>query len=424
MKTRFFIFFVLLWLGLNGISLLLQVYNAQDTAKKIAFSQGKLFFQHIVTMRHWNARHGGVYVTVTEDTPPNPYLDIPERDIVTLDGRRLTLINPAYMTRQLAELEHDKSRIQFHITSLHPKRPENKADDWETSALLAFEEGESVVMDIATLHDEPFYRYMEPLKITESCLRCHRNYQIGDIRGGISVSIPKTKIIPYVENQLSHIYLLHAVIASLGVMLLIVFHYTERLTQKQLIRAKSKLHLAYIDSLTGLPNRRYYDQYVQKEWQRALRHQYPLSIIMLDIDYFKNYNDTEGHPAGDQCLIELAKVLKLFSKRSDDFVCRYGGEEFCVVTACNAEQSLSLAEKLRDAVEKRRLRHPNSPVSHYVTLSLGVATVVPKDTLSSTRLLGFADKALYLAKQNGRNRVEQFDQKQIDDAEMATIAEI
>jgi diguanylate cyclase (GGDEF)-like protein len=163
---------------------------------------------------------------------------------------------------------------------------------------------------------------------------------------------------------------------------------------------------------------------VQKEWQRALRHQYPLSIIMLDIDYFKNYNDAEGHPAGDQCLIELAKVLKLFSKRSDDFVCRYGGEEFCVVTVCNAEQSLSLAEKLRVAVEKRRLRHPNSPVSHYVTLSLGVATVIPKDTLSAARLLDFADKALYLAKQNGRNRVEQFDQKQIDDAEKATITGI
>lgn len=415
MKTWAFIFFVSLWLGLNTISLVLQVNNAQDAAKKIAFAQGQLFFQHLVTMRHWNARHGGLYVPISEETLPNPYLKIPERDIVTTDGRRLTLVNPASMTRQLAELERNKSGIRFHITSLDPINADNKADAWETEALQLFEKGESVVMDIATMDGEFFYRYMEPLTINEPCLRCHENHAIGEIRGGISVSIPKAKILPYVEEQLSHIYLLHAGIATLGLMLLIAFYTTQRLTKKQLVRAKSKLHLAYIDSLTGLPNRRYYDHYVRKEWQRAQRHQLPLSIIMLDIDYFKKYNDTLGHPAGDRCLMKIARVLKSASKRSEDFVCRYGGEEFCVVTTSDSVQSTSLAEKLRIAIEKREFQHPASEISPYVTVSLGVATAVPNDTISPDRLLNFADKALYRAKKSGRNRVERLDPTQVVD---------
>ncbi len=409
MRTKVFLFFALLWLALNAISLLMQINGVHSTAKNIAFAQGQLFFNHLVTMRHWNAEYGGVYVPVSEQTPPNPYLDVPERDIVTVDGRRLTLINPAYMTRQLAEMEKDRSSIQFSITSLNPKRPENQPDEWEANALQAFERGEPNIMQIAQLHDLPFYRYMAPLKINESCLRCHKDHQLGDIRGGISVSIPQDKIMPYVDGQLRHVYLLHASIASIGLLMLIAFHASERSVNKQLKFAKSMLRLAFIDSLTGLPNRRYYDQHVQKEWQHAMRHQYPLSIIMLDIDYFKNYNDAEGHTAGDKCLIKLARVLKLYLKRSEDIVCRYGGEEFCVVTSCDAEQSLALAEKLRAAVENRKLRHPNSPISRYVTLSLGVATAIPINSNTPGELLDLADKALYRAKKNGRNRVELYE---------------
>ncbi|MBE0437825.1 MAG: DUF3365 domain-containing protein [Methylomicrobium sp.] len=128
MRTKAFLFFVVLWLALNAISLLLQINVVHATAKNIAFAQGQLFFNHIVTMRHWVAEHGGVYVPMTEQTPPNPYLDVPERDIFTVDGRRLTLINSAYMTRQLAEIEKDRSSIQFNITSLTPKRPENRPE--------------------------------------------------------------------------------------------------------------------------------------------------------------------------------------------------------------------------------------------------------------------------------------------------------
>lgn len=415
MRTRVFLIFALLWLALNVISLSLQINVVHATAKNIAFAQGQLFFNHLVTMRHWNAEQGGVYVPISEQTPPNPYLDVPERDIVTVDGRRLTLINPAYMTRQLAEMEKDRSSIQFNIASLTPKRPENRPDEWEAEALKAFEQGQQSVMEIAKLHDRPFYRYMAPLKIDESCRRCHQDYQPGDIRGGISVSIPQDKITPYVDGQLRHVYLLHAGIAGIGLMLLIAFHQSERSVSRQLKSAKSMLRLAFIDSLTGLPNRRYYNQHVQKEWQHAMRHQYPLSIIMLDIDFFKNYNDAEGHTAGDKCLIKLARVLKLHFKRSEDIVCRYGGEEFCVVAACNAEQGVALAEKLRVAVEKRQLRHPNSPISRYVTLSLGVATAIPNDLITPGQLLDLADKALYRAKHNGRNRVEYHDTMKNDD---------
>ncbi|MEX0322957.1 MAG: PAS domain-containing protein [Puniceicoccaceae bacterium] len=150
-------------------------------------------FNKDLVYRMWSVQHGGVYVPVTEDTPPNPRLDhIDERDIVTPSGRKLTLMNPSYMNRQVHEIGFKEFGLRGHITSLNPLREENYPDEWEQEALAAFEDGVEEVSSVETIGNETFVRFMRPLKTEESCLRCHaqQGYEAGDIRGGISVSVP------------------------------------------------------------------------------------------------------------------------------------------------------------------------------------------------------------------------------------------
>ena len=154
----------------------------------------RAYFEQILIARLWNANHGGVYVEVTNKTQPNPYLrDDPERDIVTIGGRRYTKINPAYMTRQISEIAYQKGRYKFHITSLDPLNPANKADVWESRQLSLFkadkkEESYEVIKDSAGTR----FRYMAPLLMERACFQCHGKYgyKLGDVRGGISVDIP------------------------------------------------------------------------------------------------------------------------------------------------------------------------------------------------------------------------------------------
>jgi hypothetical protein len=149
-------------------------------------------FQKDVFYRRWNALHNGVYVTVTKDTPPNPYLrDVPERDITTPSGRVLTLVNPAYMTRQVHELSRGEQVAQGHITSLKPINPKNVPDPWEAGALRSIAAGNREVYQPVEVHGQRSLRLMRPLVTESSCLACHaaQGYQAGDIRGGISVSV-------------------------------------------------------------------------------------------------------------------------------------------------------------------------------------------------------------------------------------------
>lgn len=408
MRKDIFWSYAILWLILNAFSLYVQTRQTRDFASELALEQGKMFFDHIVSMRYWNASHGGVYVPVTETTLPNPYLKVPYRDIKRPDGRQLTLINPAYMTRQLSELDHVKTGIRFHITSLDPIRPENKADQWETMALQLFETGAPNAHEISDIDEMPYFRYMEPLITRKACLQCHEHqgYKIGDIRGGISVSIPTAPITVEIDLRIHNIILIHGIIWLIGIILLSVFQISGQKVIQKLDRAKGKIRLAYIDPLTKLPNRRHYDIFLRKEWNRAMRHHYPLSMIMIDIDFFKLYNDSLGHPEGDTCLKKIASILQKYFRRPTDLIARYGGEEFCVVALCDSKQINILAETLRNAVENEKIKHPDSKVSDFVTISLGVATVIPDVNNGTEQLLHCADRALYLAKESGRNRVE------------------
>lgn len=208
---------------LLGLSLFLRVESIEKHAYQLASESARNIFRMVVLVRQWSAEHGGTYVFASENTPSNPYLEVPLRDIPLHDGRLLTMINPAYMTRQIAELaETDPQlRIRLHITSLKPIRPENKADEWEALALQQFEQGQQEVTFLDHKTDGNQLRYMAPLMVKPACLSCHakQGYKEGDVRGGISVTLPMTTVEAAMQNEIMASWISHGVSYSLLIMI-------------------------------------------------------------------------------------------------------------------------------------------------------------------------------------------------------------
>ncbi|MGV7209808.1 diguanylate cyclase [Oxalobacteraceae bacterium A2-2] len=164
---------------------------------------------------------------------------------------------------------------------------------------------------------------------------------------------------------------------------------------------------AMVDPLTKIANRRHFDTFLEKEWQRAMRSGAPLSLVVLDVDHFKLYNDTLGHPAGDLCLQQVAQAIASHALRPTDLAARYGGEEFVLLFAeTDADAAYLLAESVRAHVESLRIPHPRSPTSHWITVSIGVATIHPHQLDNIESLFVAADRAMYVAKEGGRNQVQ------------------
>ena len=161
------------------------------------------------------------------------------------------------------------------------------------------------------------------------------------------------------------------------------------------------------DALTGIANRRQFEEALAREWHRARRQGEPIAILMMDIDHFKDYNDAHGHAAGDDCLRKVAGALEGTLRTGTDVVCRFGGEEFAAILAdTSAEQATVTAERLRTAVRALGISHARSPVAPIVTISTGVAAIVPASSDRADELVKSADVALYAAKRAGRDRIE------------------
>lgn len=175
----------------------------------------------------------------------------------------------------------------------------------------------------------------------------------------------------------------------------------------ELERLNKKLEkLSQTDGLTGIFNRFMFDATIKKEWNRCKRQLKSLSLIMIDIDYFKTYNDNYGHQAGDDCIRKIAEVLSYCARRSSDAVARYGGEEFAVILPyLDKENAYNLAEQMRKNVEKLNIEHAHSSATNCVTISIGVNTVIPSDKSSIEEFIRTTDKALYKAKEKNRNNV-------------------
>lgn len=166
------------------------------------------------------------------------------------------------------------------------------------------------------------------------------------------------------------------------------------------------LNLSRMDALTSIPNRRYFDEFLENEWRRCKRLGLPVSLAIIDLDHFKLINDTYGHQIGDECLKSVGKVLKGFAKRSSEIYARYGGEEFAIVYGnTNLDQAKLLVSKLLDEIRSFNIPNKISPTLPIFTASIGVATMYPDNKNNESDLIKKADESLYLAKKNGRNQI-------------------
>lgn len=196
---------------------------------------------------------------------------------------------------------------------------------------------------------------------------------------------------------------LHIVAVKLGDGLAVTFRDITKRKQMELALARQ----ANLDGLTQIANRRCFDDQFGKEWRRCLREHQPLALIFCDIDYFKPYNDTYGHQMGDECLIKIAAALSRAAKRPGDLMARYGGEEFIAILPYTEDNgALRVAEALREEIRQLQIPHESSDVNPYVTLSIGIASTVPTQHNTPHALLADVDKAMYTAKQTGRNCIK------------------
>jgi diguanylate cyclase (GGDEF)-like protein len=188
-----------------------------------------------------------------------------------------------------------------------------------------------------------------------------------------------------------------------------MFDITERkrTEEKLLSLQKGLADLSFLDSLTGVANRRKFDAVLAKEWEEARRNTQPLSLIMFDVDFFKRYNDHHGHLEGDDCLRRIAQALASAANRPRDLLARYGGgEEFVLVLpASDEEAAAAVAERCRQAIFKAQIPHDNSPLGQLITVSMGVGTVIPAASQDSSHFIDLVDRRLYRAKQAGRNQI-------------------
>ena len=407
---------ILAWAYLVGWSYRSYTSSITEHHYDIAKEGSRNLFRMIELTRLWNANHGGVYVPVTPQTQPNPYLDVPNRDIETKDNVRLTMINPAFMTRQIAELVSTKNNGSFHITSLKPIRPANRADRWETSALLQFEEGAKEIYGLVKSNNSDLFRYMAPLVTEKACLKCHekQGYKEGDIRGGISVTLQASSFFgeDYSDN-LRQVAIRHLVTFILVALLLLFF--LERLRrqwnklrdieehQQAIIaeRTRELEHLATHDPLTKLYNRNAYEQRIEAEFSRTKRYGHNLSLLVLDIDHFKQVNDSHGHLAGDQVLASVSGRLQE-TIRQTDYAARFGGEEFVIILPeTDSAEARELAERICKAIATHVISLCDGTTLN-VTASIGIASY-PDHAENQDELLELADKAMYIVKRKGRN---------------------
>ena len=509
------------WICVLGTMLLWLVTDTRRVEKALALTTSKAFYQQVVLSRRWNASHGGVYVPITASTPPNEYLPLENRDL-TAGGLKLTRINPAYMTRQMAELaQTDAGGIQFHITSLKPIRPENRPTEWEERWLSSFEQGVKEQGEFFDDGKTTWFRYMAPLITGPECLKCHaqQGYKEGDIRGGLSISLP------YPTNTHVGLFVGYSAVATISLFIIFICSTlyerkrllfdatfnsplpacitdtnheilmandsywsmfgplpagrkslkcyehrpgnacrTERCplnqamggattytyetsknkdgvflpfivtakplldvtgrvvgivesfqeiselkrTERALEESNHKLEtLSITDALTRIANRRRFDEVLVQEHARHARSGAELSLILLDIDQFKAFNDRYGHVNGDECLQRIARVIADCACRPADLAARYGGEEFaCILPETGRGGAVAVAEKIRRGIINLAIPHHGSKVADYVTASLGVVTVKCSDEESVVDIVARVDELLYQAKASGRNRVE------------------
>lgn len=415
----------LAWTAILCASMLWWAAQSQEQALSLARKDARANFDKDTAFRKWATGHGGVYVPATEHTPPNPYLDhIEERDLTTPSGRQLTLMNPAYMVRQLMEEFSDDYGVRGHITSLNPLNPDNAPGDWERRALEAFEQGTQEVFEIVEEPEGRYLRLMRPMVTEEGCLKCHEHqgYAVGDIRGGVGVSIPMQGYERLTAEQRDRRWLTHGATWLLG---LIGIGVAGRIA-RQRIRERNVYQeriwqQANFDVLTGLGNRHLFGDRLQQAVGRAAQRHRPLALLFVDLDHFKDVNDSRGHAQGDD-LLSLAAARLRSSVGADGVVSRIGGDEFTVLLEeqGDVDTASAVAQRIREACSAP-FQLPDGLALH-LSASIGVA-LYPDDGDDGESLLRCADAAMYQAKRDGRNAVRFYDPAMTREVERRLLLE-
>lgn len=369
-----------------------------------AREQASSYIDLIVTSRAWNADHGGVWVEKKPGVDSNQYLRTLgiDPDTSTVSGQVLTLRNPAAMTTEMSRIAAQGQGVQFRLTSLKVVNPSNVPDDWEREMLSRFETDHSEVSVIENQGGARVLRVIRPLITDASCLRCHadQGYRVGDVRGAISLTLP---LAANDQSLISAGIMLGAVfLAVVSVGGALGYRLVARMSSRVEESERQLSRLAHTDALTGLANRRSILERLAEEMARAKRGGHRVGVIEVDADYFKRVNDEFGHAAGDTVLKEVATRI-LGELRGYDAAGRLGGEEFLIVSPETDDEGVTaLAERLRAAVQASAVVHAKDSIP--VTVSAGATLSTGDDTAEDALLR--ADRALYVAKDAGRNRVE------------------
>ena len=404
---KYLLTLVLIWtLGIIA-SLGWNIYQLRQSILRVARTSAEISYEKDIIYRRWVSKQGGVYVPVSEMTPANPYLKVPNRDITTSDGLSLTLVNPAYMSRQVNELATEMNHFRGHITSLNPIRPENRPDPWETEALKTFERATKETGSIKMTSGKEYFRFMRPFVTEKDCLKCHaaQGYKEGDIRGGISISIPMKPLRAIERSRIVELTLAHSFLCLIG--LVGIVGGTRRLRRQTLMREKLEeelLSLSMTDSLTGLHNRRGFISLAEQQLKLSNRNKRGMQLYFADLDGLKWINDTLGHEEGDKAIIEAATVFKE-TFRTSDIIARLGGDEYAAlavdITDANSEIFTARLQSLidtRNNQENRRYR---------LSISVGCSYYDPENPCSLDELMAHADKLMYEHKQKKKGTLPQ-----------------
>ncbi|HXH72157.1 MAG TPA: diguanylate cyclase [Mariprofundaceae bacterium] len=433
--------------------------NEQQDMRLLLLKEARVLFKQIQITRHWNAEHGGVYTFLKPGEKTNPYLykvgpgngqkSEVEPELTDSHGRTLTLKNPALMTRELAEESSKHSDVRFHLTSLKLINPNNAPDAFEKRSLEQFQAGRKEAFATEDIDDKPYYRYMAPLKIENACLKCHgfQGYKVGDIRGGLSVSIPMQDELQFVaasrrQTFVFALLLFASVVVTLSISvrrivtrplsgllafsrrmgsenlgepsavfkadeigelaraLLATDHRVRKQQEELQDYADSMEDLSRKDALTGLHNRHHLTQEAERWLEYARRSEKSVCMAMVDVDHFKQVNDTYGHFSGDMALQQVAAIIAEECRTYDQII-RYGGDEFLLIfldTATN--EGLFICERIR-----RRIESASIPIEQgEIRLSVSIGLFCCADCTMDEGII-HADEALYQAKAKGRNRI-------------------
>ena len=395
--------FILVAIWTVGIasSLGWNLYQLNQSILNIARNAAEINYDKDVLYRQWVSLQGGVYVPVSPDTPSNPYLEDPHRDIKGPGGQKLTLINPAYMTRLVHELAGDTHKAYGHITSMNPIRPANAPDAWENQALKRFEKGAKEAVSVEKIEGKEYLRYMRPFTTETSCLKCHakQGYKVGDIRGGISMSVPMENLRTIERSRMIELTFAHVFLWAVGLAGIVIGNGRLRVHALGRKRLEDELlTLSITDSLTGLRNRRGFLALAEHELRLSARTKRKLILMFADLDGLKAINDEQGHKEGDRAIAETAAVLRE-TFRSSDIMARMGGDEFAVLAVEPGDMDpQTVVLRLQDRVE---IHNADPDRNFRLSISIGCVLYDPENPCSLDDLMSRADKLMYQHK-NGK----------------------